>query len=131
MDILFSLLQNLGTGLATNAIYDTIKAIGSTNSKSDLVSKIQQKLELNGVRMEAETIISALIDRGFLSIQGSQIHANTQLIFGSIRGNALVGNNTILSTDRTRIEMGNGAFMKTTGNAQIRQNPDGSITFHT
>ncbi len=129
-DSLLSVLSNLGLGLATNAIYDSIKKIKNDVSKTDLTKEIQQKIELCGVTMRAETIIEALAKNGFLLIRGSRLHANNQLIFGSIYGRASIGDDSFLSTNRTSIEIGKGAI-ETKGNAQIRQNPDGSITFHT
>ena len=80
--------------------------------------------------MRASTVIDALARNGLLVIEGSRLHAPQALIFGSVSGSAIAGNNTRLSTDKTAIEAGGGAFVQTQGNAQIRQNPDGSISFH-
>ena len=80
--------------------------------------------------MHAETIISALAENGFISIRGSTLHANESLTFGSVMGGASVGHDSKLATDRTAIEAKGSASMETVGNAQVRQNPDGSISFH-
>lgn len=80
--------------------------------------------------MTAATVIDALARNGFIAIQGSHLHGPQGLAFGSTQGGAVAGDNTRLSTDRTAIDAGAGAFVKTEGNAQIRQNQDGSISFH-
>jgi hypothetical protein len=41
------------------------------------------------------------------------------------------GDNSVSATRRTRIDAGAGAFIVGTGGAEVRQNPDGSISFHT
>lgn len=81
--------------------------------------------------MLAETVISALARDGFLSIQGSHLYARDGLVFGSQIGAAIAGNDSILETSKTSIVTGKGASIQTQGNAQIRQNHDGSITFYT
>lgn len=85
---------------------------------------------MHGVSMHAETVISALAQNGFLVIQQSHLHGNQGLTFGSVQGSAVVGNNSALTTNNTAITAGSGAFLETQGNAQVRQNADGSISFH-
>lgn len=132
MDPLLTLLSQLGLGLATNAIYDLLKSKAAAPiEQQQLVSDIQNRINLHGVTMKAETVISALTHNGFLSIQGSHLYAPTGLIFGSRAGAAVAGNNTALQTAKTSIVAGHGASIETQGNAQVRQNPDGSISFHT
>jgi hypothetical protein len=36
-----------------------------------------------------------------------------------------------MTTDKTQIDAGKGAHIQTKGNAEVRQNPDGSISFLT
>lgn len=130
MDII-TLLGQLGLGLATNAVYDLIKGLGKKEiATADLASKIQNQVNLHGVSMKAETVINALAENGFISIQGAHLHANESLVFGSVVGGASVGNNSKLTTDKTAIEASGNASMNTVGNAQVRQNSDGSISFH-
>lgn len=133
MDHILSFLSQLGLGVASNAVYDYLKrkfATGSVVDRATLEAEVQNIIRLSGVTMNAATVIDALARNGLLIIEGSRLHAPQALIFGSVHGSAIAGNNTRLSTDKTAIEAGGGAFVKTQGNAQIRQNPDGSISFH-
>lgn len=74
-------------------------------------------------------MISALAERGLLSIQGSDLYADEALLFGSQGGSARITGST-LKTPRTEIHIGDKASIQTQGNGHIRQNPDGSISFH-
>lgn len=131
MDPIAALLAQLGLGVATNAVYDVIKNLATTpKSAPELTRDIQDKINLFGVQMRAETVINALAQNGLLLIQQSHLHGSQGLAFGSYQGSAVVGNNSMLTTDKTAITAGTGAFMQTEGNAQVRQNPDGSISFH-
>jgi len=132
MDPLLTLLSQLGLGLATNAIYDLLTSlVGKQVEPQVLTAELQNKINVHGVTMKAENLISALMHNGFLSIQGSHLYASQSIILGSQVGGAVVGHNSSLTTDKTAINAGSGAFVETQGNAQVRQNPDGSITFHT
>ena len=131
MDPLLNLLSQVGLGLATNAVYDLLKSIaGKQVDQQALATEVQNRIDLHGVTMRAQTVISALAQNGYLSIQGSHIYASQSLIFGSQIGGAIVGHNSSLRTDKTAITAGHSAFIETQGNAQVRQNPDGSISFH-
>ncbi len=132
MDPLHSLLGQMGLGMATNAIYDLLKSLAAKPvEQATLVAEVQNRINLHGVTMRADTVISALTQNGYLSIQGSHLYAPTSLVFGSQVGGAMAGNNSTLQTSKTSIAAGAGAFIETQGNAQVRQNPDGSISFHT
>jgi hypothetical protein len=132
VDPLLNLLSQLSLGLATNAIYDLLKSLASKPlEQKALMDQIQNCIELNGVTMRAETVISALTLNGFLSIEGSHLYARDSLAFGSQGGTAIAGTNSTLQTAKTSIFAGHGAAIRTQGNAQVRQNPDGSISFHT
>jgi hypothetical protein len=131
MDIM-TVLGQLGLGLATNAIYDLIKGCaGKEVSVKDVEAAIQNQINMHGISMSAETVIRALSEKGFISIKGSHLHANESIIFGSVVGGASMGNNSKLTTNKTAIHASDNASMNTVGNAQVRQNPDGSISFHT
>jgi len=132
MDPLLALLSQLGLGLATNAIWDYLKSLATSPiEQKALAEEIQNRINLHGVTVRAETVISALAQRGFISIRNSNLYAPTALIFGSVQGAAVVGDNSTLATAKTSIVAGKGASLETIGNAQVRQNPDGSISFHT
>ncbi len=131
MDPLLTALGQLGLGLATNAIYDLLKGLaGKTVASQQVTKEVQDQINMFGISMRAETVINALAQNGLIVIQQSQLHANQGLTFGSQLGRAIVGNNSTLSTNNTAITAGSGAFMETQGNAQVRQNSDGSISFH-
>jgi hypothetical protein len=131
MEQLLAVLSQLGLGLATNAVYDLLKGVvGHSVDKSILIQEVQNRINLHGVTMTAETVINALAQNGVLVIVQSKLHANEALTFGSQIGSAVIGNNSVLTTNRSAITAGAGAFMETKGNAQVRQNSDGSISFH-
>ena len=131
MEQLLTVLGQLGLGVATNAVYDLLKgAVGHSVDKATLTQEVQNRINLHGVTMTAETVINALAQNGILVIELSKLHANETLTFGSQIGSAVVGNNSVLTTNKTAIAAGSGAFMETNGNAQVRQNSDGSISFH-
>lgn len=131
MDPLLTTLSQLGLGLATNAIYDLLKGLaGKSANTQQVAQEIQNRINMYGVSMSAETVINALAQNGFLVIQQSHLHGNQGLVFGSVQGGAVVGNNSALTTNNTAITAGTSAFMETQGNTQVRQNPDGSISFH-
>lgn len=130
MDLL-TFLGQLGLGVAGNAIYDLISSYGQESVATDRVTKdIQNKINLHGITMKAETVINAMAENGFISIKRTELHAKDLIVFGSKHGGASVGNDSKLSTDKTAIEAKGNSSMNTEGNAQVRQNPDGSITFH-
>ena len=132
MDQMLALLGQLGLGLATNAIYDLLKLTATTpTDRKQLEQQIENQIRLHGVKMEASTVIDAVAQNGFISIQGSHLYAPSAMTFGSHVGGAIVGNNSTLRTDKTAITASADALMSTQGNAQVRQNPDGSISFHT
>ena len=130
MDML-TLLGQLSLGMASNAIYDLLMSYGQKEVPAhELTSQIQNQINLHGITMQAETVINALAQNGFISIRKSHLHADNSLIFGSVIGSASVGNNSKLTTNNTAIEAKGNASMNTKSNAQIKQNPDGSISFH-
>ncbi len=132
MDPLLNLLGQLGLGLATNAIYDVLKkAVTGHAERIQVEQQIEDCIRLHGITMKAATVIDAVAQNGFIAIQGSHLYAPSAIAFGSQVGGAVVGHNSTLRTDKTAITAGAGAHMSTQGNAQVRQNPDGSISFHT
>ncbi|HVS83891.1 MAG TPA: hypothetical protein VHE60_19315 [Pyrinomonadaceae bacterium] len=132
MDPILSVLSQLGLGLATSGVYDLLKGLAARSvSRQEFTNEVQNRISMMGVSMRAETVIDALVREGFLTIEQSNLYASESLNFGSYQGGAIVGNNSSMRTDKTAIEAGAGAFLETQGNAQVRQNPDGSISFHT
>ena len=131
MDQVLAVLGQLGLGVASNAVYDLLRRAASGGVPSDrLAAEIDACITMHGVSVSATTVITALAERGFLSIRGSDLYASQAIVFGSVQGRATAADNTTLRTDKTAVQIGAGAAIHTTGNAQIRQHPDGSITFH-
>jgi len=131
MDQVLPLLGQLGLGVAANSIFELLKGLATRSVTTEqLRQEIQNRIDLNGVGMRAETVIDALAQNGFIQIRGSNLHGEEGIAFGSVTGGASMGHNTTFTTARTAIKAGTGAFMDTQGNAQVRQNPDGSISFH-
>ena len=130
MDPLLALLGELGLGVASNAVYDFLKTKLVKAEKQQANQELSNILKLHGVNIDAETVISALASKGFISIDSSYIYAKESISFGSVVGTAVAGNNTTLRTDKTAVVMGQGAFIQTQGNAQMLLNKEGGITFH-
>lgn len=131
MDPLFSTLSQIGLGVATNAVYDFLKGIvGKQIGKHQLVKELENRITMHGISVRTETIIRALAENGLLIIDQTHLHADQNIVFGSVQGRAVFGNNSTMTTNRTVITAGAGAFIETNGNAQVRHNEDGSITFH-
>lgn len=129
MDPLLNALGNLGLGVATNYIYDVIKRTAG-GSRAQMRAALQNELNLRGVTMSADTVINALVSNGLLTVAESHLYGKQALAFGSVRGGAILGSNSSMGNARSAtVVNGNGAVV-TQGNAQVRHNPDGSITFH-
>ena len=100
--VIVDLLQQMGLGVAANAAYDFLKPfVGRPVDPSTLQTGLQNIIRLQGVKMDAATVINALAQKGYLSVQGSRLHGEQGLVFGSIQGGALAGNKTRLSTSST------------------------------
>ncbi len=131
MDPLYEILCQLGLGVASNAVYDYLKSLlGKNPSSQEVADAIQNLINVNGVSMKAETVINALAENGFLVVGSSHLHASQSLVFGSVKGGAVIGNDSQLSTDKSATVIGQGAAIQTSGNAFISHNADGSISFH-
>jgi hypothetical protein len=130
MDPLLDTLTNLGLGIAGNGIYDAIKSLASRPaSRDELLQNIQNCLQINGVQMRADDVISALAKDGFLTIENSQLSAGGALVFGAAGGHASFGNNSSLRSNGTAIVAQGNSTVEASGHAQIRQE-GGCITIH-
>ena len=131
MDPLLSTLSQIGLGVATNTVYDFLKGIvGKQIDQQQLVEELQNRITMHGISVSTEAVIRALAENGLLIIDQTHLHADQSIVFGSVQGRAVFGNNSTMTTNRTAITAGAGTFVETNGNAQIRHNEDGSITFH-
>ncbi|WP_146107646.1 hypothetical protein [Porphyrobacter sp. HT-58-2] len=131
MTELSTILAQLGYGVASNAIYAWVQKLsnGSANTKK-AAEDLQNELSLLGVEITAQNVIEALAKHGILKIDQTNIFSSDKIVFGSNGGSASFGNDSSMTTSGTSIKAGIGASIVATGDAQIRQNADGSITFH-
>jgi hypothetical protein len=132
MDIL-SILNGLGLGVCSNAIYDFIKsdfANHRSQAKADFEHRLDAFLRINGQKIQANTIIQALANEGKLVISQSQLYAPEQIVMGAAHGASFAfGDNSTSTTNNTGIQAGAGAWI-TGSNAAIVQGTDGSISFY-
>ena len=130
-----TVLGNLGLGLATNAVYDFLKSrMLSPNPPTvkQLAAELQNVIAMNGVQVTAATVIEALASNGIITIRQSHLHGSEGVTFGAVNGQAFFGDNSVSSTDKTAIHaQGMGSGIKIDGTGAVKQNPDGSISFHT
>ena len=127
------IITSIGGNIISNAFYDGFKSIFTENSipKKYLEDELNNLLHLHNVNVQGNLLITILAKNGYIKIEGSYIYSNTNIIMGSQGdGQFSFGNNSTSETKNTKIEAGYGAFIKGSGNAQIRQNEDGSISFH-
>lgn len=133
--ILGGIVGDIGLGLATNAVYDVIKSSLGFNKGEDrkvIEAKIQNVIDMHGMQIEASTVIEMLARKGVVSITGSQLFAPKSIHMGAAGGSAYFGDNSTSATAKSSIQaIGIGTGIKMSGNASIRQNEDGSISFYT
>lgn len=133
MDPLTEILIPFGVNIASNVIYDFFKgqfassrAVDRTTLKTGLVAF----LNVENADVVAETIIDFLAQNGDIGIRGSRIFAKKSIFYGSQVGTKFSLEGSTSQTDKTRIIAGRDARIVGQGGAQVRQNEDGSITFH-
>jgi hypothetical protein len=132
MNTTLDLLSQMGLGLASNAVYDYLKTkiFSAYDSRANVEKEIQNIITMYGCNVRASTVVSALVNNGSLVIRDSSLHGPIGLTFGSFQGSAIAGSNTRLSTDKSSFEVGPMGHFETNGNAQLRQNSDGSFHFN-
>jgi hypothetical protein len=132
--IVAGVASDLGIGVAAHALYDALKGrLGDhkLHDRKSVEAEIQNVMTVHGVDIKAATVVDMLAERGVLQITGSNIHAPDSVIFGVAGGEAYFGDNSLSSTDKTAIHAkGVGSGISARGHAAVRQNPDGSISFH-
>ena len=135
MDVVAQLLLQQGVSLASQTIYDFVKK--RLKSKTQTVAEIGEALEaefpslsLDGAKVIAQTVVDFFAEMGFIAIRGSHIYAGDAVWMRSAPGTKLTfGDDSVSETDKTRIEAKGNARIEMSGGAQVRQNPDGSISF--
>jgi hypothetical protein len=131
---LSAILTNLGSGIATNAIYDCIKDYVSSSSKptrEGLEKALENAIDANGINVSASSVISILASSGVITFQDSNLFAPDEISYVSKEGAKVVfGGHSKSVTSKTAIEsIGRRTRISLDGDAAIRQNEDGSIVF--
>lgn len=126
------LLASLGINIASNAIYDFVKnRIAAGVTITQLNEDLASFLNVEGQDVKAQRVISFMATHGHLRIENSRVYSGQSIVMGSAGSSSFeFGNNSTSTTPTTQIEAGPGAYITGNGNAQIRQNDDGSISFH-
>lgn len=135
MDPVATLLATQSLSLASQAIYDLVKA--RLNSGKQTIDQLSEALEdkfpglkVIGATVVAQTAIDFFAERGDIEIRESDIHAKNSVWMRSAVGTKLTfGDGSSSATDRTRIDAGRGARIEMTGGASIEQDEDGNIKF--
>ena len=113
MEYFLALMTQMGISIASDSIYDLIKGLKDRGSTTEeLKTKIENVLELHNVTIHADTVIEALAENGFIFIANARIHAIQSMKTGSLIGSSTITNST-LTTNRTSIQAGPGAAIKT------------------
>jgi len=127
---LSELLISLGINLASDAIHDLVHQTSGSSQRQTEIS-LANLLSIEGAEVKAKTIIDFLATRGDIQIRDSRVFAQKAINYSSAPGTKFALQGSISQTSQTEIVTGNNAQVVGQGGAQIRQNPDGSITFHT
>jgi hypothetical protein len=69
MDPLLNALSQQGLGPATSAVYNLLKGLDDRPVGRQELRELQSRINMYGVLMRAETVVNALAQNGFLSIQ--------------------------------------------------------------
>lgn len=130
-----SILGNIGLGVAGNAVYEFLKArLNGPNppTKEQLQTELQNVINMNGVQVSAATVIDSLASNGIITIRQSKLHGPDGVTIGAVNGYTFFGDNGVTSTDKTAIRsQGIGTGIGIQGTGAVKQNPNGSISFHT
>ncbi len=126
-------LLSLGVNVASNAIYDFFKTTLTDHelTRDQLADKLSSHLKITNAKIIADKIIDFAAKNGDIDISGTYIYANDSIHMKSANGTQFsFGNNSTSKTSTTEISAGFGASIVGTGGAEVRQNSDGSISFH-
>ena len=127
----FNVLGDLGLGLASNAVYDIMKvAVNRTVSLDVFRRHVQDTLVANGIKADADNVITVLASKGAIVMNGSHLSAAQGLTWGANGGRAEFGNNGSLSGGGARVVATGNAKMVATGNAQVVIG-NGNLSFRT
>jgi hypothetical protein len=133
---LAAVLSNLALGVGANAIYDAIKNYITSSpecSREGLERALQDVIRVSGQTIRAATIVDVLAQSGAIVFKDSSIYAPDQISYVATNGSRVTFGGTGRSETKTTAitSTGRNARMDIEGNGAVRQNPDGSISFHT
>ncbi len=129
-----NLLEGLGAGVASNAVYDILKsALQRKVARSELAKELSTVF-LNDADIVAEKFINACLQHGYIRFENTYLHAGDFIHFGNNSGSAsfLNGKMGTLNTEmnvrgemratNTRIELKDGgvAFFATGDNPGVK-----------
>lgn len=69
MDPLFKALSKHGLGQATSGVYELLKGFGEKPLGRPEIRELQSRINMHGVLVRAETLVSNLAGSGYVSIQ--------------------------------------------------------------
>ena len=150
MDTVTAFVTNIAAGILANFAADSIKALFRTavDLRPAIAEKMQTATSTQDVEQifrEALGVIDAQAGTGAISIDGALLTALRGIRFDHAHGTVSIGNTTVkapvlvtggqsgatgtttvegdtrLKSHGTQIEVGKGAQIKITGNAQIKQ----------
>lgn len=134
MDIsaFLAILQNFGISVSASAFLEFLKMYfesRKTSSTAEFAQQLDSFLKIQGLTVNAATVINAFAERGLLSIQQSELFAPEKITMGAGQNATFIfGNNSISRTNNTAIHaQGNAQVVGS--NAAMVQNPDGSVNF--
>jgi hypothetical protein len=127
------LLISLGINVSSNFVYDFIGKY-FVNCKNPAIIGLQNelasRLNIENANIKAEKIIQFLAQKGDITIIGSNIYASESITMHSVAGSKFVlGQNSSSKTDRSSIDVGNGAKIMGRNGAKIEQDKEGNIKF--
>ncbi|MCK9363477.1 MAG: hypothetical protein M0P74_07755 [Syntrophales bacterium] len=127
-----AVLQNFGIGISASAFVEFLKAYfesRKTSSPQEFARHLDSFLKIQGVTVNASTVIDAFAERGLLTIQGSTLFAPDKITMGAGQNATFVfGNDSVSRTNNTAIHA-RGNAQVVGSNAAVVQNPDGSVSF--
>ncbi|MDA1348222.1 MAG: hypothetical protein O3A47_05055 [Chloroflexi bacterium] len=125
-------LQGFGISVSASAFFEFFRNYLRTRKSSDLKEfqdQFENFLSVEGVEVEAGSVIEMLAERGLLAIRNSQLYAPESITLAAGKdGEFRFGFDSESRTDTTAIKA-RGAAQIRGKNAAIVQNPDGSISF--
>jgi len=127
------ILLQLGLGVTSSAIYDFCKAYFSKSESVNINSfkeELASFLKIGGAEVAAEKIINFMAVNGDIEIKGSRIYAKSSILYSSEKNTKFSLEGSRSETEKTRIDVGKKAKIEGQGGAGIKQNEDGSISFH-